>query len=101
MTANASTLIACQVVTYRFWAQRLDITVDDIAVAEGDLDVRRFFGIDDTVRPGFQAVRGTVRITGPETAERYAEVQRAVDAHCPVLDLSTAPTPVETTLITA
>ncbi|WP_067835269.1 OsmC family protein [Nocardia lijiangensis] len=94
-------LIACQVVTYRFWAQRLDITVDDIAVAaEGDLDVRGFFGIDDTVRPGFQAVRVTVRVAGPETAERYAELQRAVDAHCPVLDLSTAPTPVETTLIT-
>ncbi len=36
-----------------------------------------------------------------ETAERYAELQRAVDAHCPVLDLSTAATPVETTLITA
>ncbi|WP_435590255.1 OsmC family protein [Nocardia sp. bgisy118] len=97
-----ASLIACQVVTYRFWAQRLDITVDDIAVeAEGDLDVCGFFGLDDTVRPGFQAVRVTVRITGPETAERYAELQRAVDAHCPVLDLSTAATPVETTLITA
>ncbi|MGV9818084.1 OsmC family protein [Nocardia xishanensis] len=97
-----ASLIACQVVTYRFWAQRLDITVDDIAVAaEGDLDVRGFFGLDDTVRPGFQAVRVTVRITGPETAERYAELQRTVDAHCPVLDLSTAATPVETTLVTA
>src|SRR5690606_20621035 len=92
-------LISCQVVTYRFWAQRLGVTVEDLAItAEGDLDVRGFFGIDDSVRPGFQAVRVSVRITGPETAERYAELQHAVDAHCPVLDLSTGVTPVTTTL---
>ncbi|MBF6175834.1 OsmC family protein [Nocardia blacklockiae] len=97
-----SALIACQVVTYRFWAQRLGIAVDDLAVdAEGDLDVRGFFGLDDDVRPGFQAIRVTVRVSGPEPAERYAELQRAVDAHCPVLDLTAAKTAVETTLITA
>ncbi|GAA5063212.1 OsmC family protein [Nocardia callitridis] len=94
-------LISCQVVTYRFWAQRLGITVDDLAVdAEGDLDVRGFFGLDDTVRAGFQAVRVTVRVSGPETDERYQELQEAVDAHCPVLDLSTGQTPVTTTLVT-
>ncbi|KAF0847033.1 OsmC family protein [Nocardia caishijiensis] len=92
-------LISCQVVTYRFWAQRLGITVDDLAVtAEGDLDVRGFFGIDETVRAGFQAVRVTVRVSGPETAERYAELREAVDAHCPVLDSTTGATPVTTTL---
>ncbi|MGO4615394.1 OsmC family protein [Nocardia sp. 2YAB30] len=97
-----ASLIACQVVTYRFWAQRLGITIDDLAVtAEGDLDVRGFFGLDDTVRPGFQAVRVTVRVSGPETEQRYAELQQAVDAHCPVLDLTTGATPVDTTLITA
>ncbi|MGY2061678.1 OsmC family protein [Nocardia gipuzkoensis] len=95
-------LIACQTVTYRFWAQRLGITVDDLAIeAEGDLDVRGFFGLDDSVRPGFQAVRVTVRIDGPETVDRYTELHRAVESHCPVLDLTTAPTPVESTLITA
>ncbi|MFE5287086.1 OsmC family protein [Nocardia sp. NPDC056611] len=96
-----ASLIACQVVTYRFWAQRLGITIDDLAIeAEGDLDVRGFFGLDDTVRPGFQAVRVTVRVNGPESAARYAELQRAVDEHCPVLDLTTGRTPVETTLVT-
>ncbi|UGT43325.1 OsmC family protein [Nocardia yamanashiensis] len=96
-----ASLIACQVVTYRFWAQRLGIAVEELAIdAEGDLDVRGFFGLDDNVRAGFQAVRVNVRISGPETAERYAELQRAVDAHCPVLDLSTGHTPVHTTLVT-
>ncbi|WP_069162403.1 OsmC family protein [Nocardia altamirensis] len=94
-------LISCHVVTYRFWAQRLGITVDELEIhAEGDLDVRGFFGLDDSVRPGFQAVRVTVRIGGPETPQRYDELRQAVDAHCPVLDLTTGSTPVDTTLIT-
>ena len=32
---------------------------------------------------------------GPESAERYRELADAVDAHCPVLDLFSNPTPVE------
>lgn len=95
-------LISCQVVTYRFWADRLGLVVDDIAIdAEGDLDVRGFFGLDDDVRPGFTAVRVNVRITGPGTDEQYAELQRVVDKHCPVLDLSQEPTPVTTTIARA
>ena len=95
-------LIACQVVTYRFWAARLGVRLDDVTIsAVGDLDVRGFFGLDDDVRPGFGDVRLEVRLTGPETAERYAELHAAVDAHCPVLDLFSNPTPVRTTLATA
>lgn len=95
-------LIACQVVTYRFWAARLGVRLEDVAIsAVGDLDVRGFFGLDDDVRPGFGDVRLEVRLTGPETAERYAELHAAVDAHCPVLDLFSHPTPVRTTLTTS
>ncbi|MQY20424.1 OsmC family protein [Nocardia macrotermitis] len=94
-------LIACQVVTYRFVAQQRGIVVEDLRIdAEGDLDVRGFFGLDESVRPGFQAVRLTVHVQGPESAERYAELQREVESRCPVLDLTTAPTPVQTTLVT-
>ena len=92
-------LIGCQVVTYRFWAVRLGIRLDDVQIdAVGDLDVRGFFGLDDAVRPGFGEIRLQVRLTGPESAERYAELQEAVDAHCPVLDLFTHPTSVSTAL---
>ena len=92
-------LIACQVVVYRLYAESLGITVDDVDVtAEGDLDARRLFGIDETVRPGFSAVRLVVTVTGPETTERYEELKAAVDAHCPVLDLFTDPTPVTATI---
>ena len=89
--------IGCQVVTYRFWAAQLGIRLDDIScTAVGDLDVRGFFGLDDSVRAGFTEIRLDVRLSGPETAERYAELQAAVDAHCPLLDLFANPTPVRT-----
>lgn len=92
-------LLSCQVVTWRFWAEKLGIVVDDISArADGDLDVRGFFGLDDEVRPGFGEVRVVVTVTGPESADRYSELQQAVDAHCPVLDLARNPTPVQTVL---
>ncbi|MCX6470402.1 MAG: OsmC family protein [Corynebacteriales bacterium] len=94
-----ASLLSCQVVTYRFWAEKLGIAVDDIsAKAEGDLDVNGFFGFDDDVRAGFGEVRLEITVTGPESRERYDELQAAVDAHCPVLDLTRNATPVHTTL---
>lgn len=93
-------LIACQVVTYRFWAARLGIRLDDIQItASGDLDVRGFFGVHDGVRPGFGGVELDVRLTGPEPAHRYAELHGAVDRHCPVLDLFANSTPVRSRLV--
>lgn len=93
-------LISCQIVVYRLYAQNLGIRVDSIsATAEGDLDARGLFGIDDSVRPGFSAVRLNVRVTGPESDERYAQLHSAVDAHCPVLDLFANPTPVTVRLV--
>ncbi|PJJ70523.1 putative OsmC-like protein [Diaminobutyricimonas aerilata] len=92
-------LISCQVVVYRLYAQALGIRVDEIDIsAEGDLDVRRLFGIDESVRAGFSEVRLAVRLSGPESAEKYEELKAAVDAHCPVLDLFANPTPVVVSL---
>jgi putative redox protein len=89
-------LASCQAITYRFWAAKLGIELDGLEVtAEGDLDVRGFFGFDDGVRPGFTGVRLQITPTGPESAERYQELADAVDAHCPVLDLFSHATPVE------
>jgi putative redox protein len=87
-------LISCQIVVYRLYANALGIVVDDIDIsAEGDLDARKLFGIDENVRAGFSAVRLTVNLSGPESAERYEELRAVVDAHCPVLDLFQNPVP--------
>jgi uncharacterized OsmC-like protein len=95
-------LASCQAITYRFWAEQLGIALDDVDVdVDADLDLRGFFGLDDTVRSGFGDVRVKVTPKGPETAERYDELARAVDAHCPVLDLFANATPVTTSLAVA
>jgi uncharacterized OsmC-like protein len=92
-------LLSCQVVTYRFWAAKLGIPLDRVQIeAEGDLDVRGFFGFDDAVRPGFGEIRVKVTLFGPDGPERYRELQDVVDRHCPVLDLISNPTSVVTTL---
>lgn len=90
-----ASLLSCQIVTWRVWAEKLGIAFDEISArAEGDLDVRGFFGLDDGVRAGFEEVRVAITVTGPERAERYRELQEAVDSHCPVLDLTRNATPV-------
>ncbi len=90
---------SCQLITYRLWAAKLGVRVDTLSVeVEGDLDVRGFFGLDPNVRPGFGAVRVRVHLRGPETPARYAELQRTVDAHCPVFDAFTKATPVQVEL---
>ncbi len=81
-------LVSCQVVVFRLYAQALGLTIDTIEItAEGDLDVRKLFGIDEAGRAGFHDVRVKVDITGPHTAEQYENLRQVVDAHCPVLDL--------------
>ena len=90
-----ASLGSCQAITYRFWAEQLGIAFDTLTVrVEGDLDLRGFFGVDDTVRPGFSAVRIEVTVTGPESPGRYQELAEVVDGHCPVLDLFQNPVPV-------
>jgi hypothetical protein len=60
-----ASLGSCQAITYRFWAENLGISFDKLTVTvEGDLDIRNFLGFDDSVRPGFSAVRVQIGITG-------------------------------------
>ncbi|TAM71368.1 MAG: OsmC family peroxiredoxin [Microbacteriaceae bacterium] len=88
-------LLSCQIVVYRLYAHALGIQVEEIDIAaEGDLDARRLFGLNEDVRPGFTDVRLAITITGPETEDRYQQLRAAVDAHCPVLDLFSNATPV-------
>jgi uncharacterized OsmC-like protein len=90
---------SCQAITYRVWAQLQGVRIDRISVrVDGDLDLRGFFGVDSSVRPGFTGVRVVVSLSGPETEERYREFQKQADRFCPVLDLFQNSTPVTTVL---
>lgn len=93
-------LVSCQVVVFRLYAQALGLTIDEIEItAEGDLNVQKLFGIDESGRAGFRDVRLTVDIAGPNSAEEYANLREVVDEHCPVLDLFSNPVPTSSTLV--
>src|SRR5215510_12240081 len=63
---------SCQAITYRVWAAQLGIRVDKVEIGiDGDIDLRGFFGIDDHIRAGFNAVRIRVNLSGPEQPARY------------------------------
>jgi uncharacterized OsmC-like protein len=93
---------SCQAITYRVWAAQLGIKLNKVEIGiDGDIDLRGFFGIDDRIRAGFNAVRIRVSLSGPEEAARYEELAAAVDSHCPVLDLFRNRVPVERKLVSA
>lgn len=88
---------ACQAQVYRFWSEKLGIGFDALRVeVRGDIDVRRLFGADEVVRPGFSKVEIDVHISGPESPSRYEELRRAVNEHCPMLDVVSNPVAVST-----
>lgn len=90
---------SCNVITYQVWAAKLGIIIETIDITlEGELDVQGFFGLNPNVRSGFQSIDMAVKITGPETNERYADLTQLVNEHCPVLDVLTAGVPVRATV---
>ncbi len=94
-------LATCQEITYRLYADALDIPLDNVSVnIEGDLDLAGFFAVDDSVRPGYQTIRGTVNLDSSAPREKLELLKQAVDAHCPVLDIISNPTPVTLTIAT-
>lgn len=93
-------LASCQIVVYKYWAAKENVRLDSLKVdVEGDFDFRTMFGFDGGGRPGLSDVRVKVTISGPESEDTYAALQKQVDEHCPVLDLVSNPTPVSTTLV--
>ena len=86
----------CQEITYRAYATALGIPLDSVRVElTGDLDLRGFFAVDDSVRPGYSAIRGTVHLSSSASPEVLEQLRQAVNAHCPVLDIVSNPVPVQ------
>jgi putative redox protein len=85
----------CQEITYRAYATALGIPLRHVSVnLTGTIDLKGFFAVDDTVRPGYQKVTGTVRLESTASDEQLEMLRTAVNAHCPVLDIIQNPVPV-------
>jgi uncharacterized OsmC-like protein len=82
-------------VTLRCHAALLGITVGRISIQlTGDLDIRGFFDADPAIRSGFQDIKLKVAVESQATPEQLAQLLRATDRGCPVLDTCRGATPI-------
>ncbi|MCE2491700.1 MAG: OsmC family protein [Alphaproteobacteria bacterium] len=89
-------LAACQEVTYRLYADAMEIPLRSVSVTvTGEADLRGFVDVDG-IRAGLQRVTGTVTLDTPAGPEDIWRLRARVDAHCPVLD--SLQTPIEVSL---
>jgi uncharacterized OsmC-like protein len=78
---------SCLAMGYAMWAAKLDIPVDSVeVVVEADYDARGMYGVDDSVSPGWTAVRYTAHISSPAGEEKVRELVEFADRHSPLLD---------------
>lgn len=89
-------LAACHEVTYRLYADAMDINLQDVAVSvTGVSDARGFFNVDDEVDAGFSEVFGDINIVSNASDEDIERLRQTVNRHCPVLDDLRKPLKVE------
>ncbi len=94
-------LASCQEVAYRAWAAALNLPLDDVQVeVEGEMDFRGFFAVCPNARPGFRRISARVRMVSDAPPAALERLRRAVEEHCPLLDMLSRPVPVTVDLAT-
>jgi len=92
-------LAACHEVTYRLYADAMDISLDSIAVSvTGVSDAKGFFSVDDKTPAGFSEIFGTIAIESSASDDDIERLRQTVNRHCPVLDDITRPVSVNLTI---
>lgn len=77
-------LNACMTVGYVAQCGIRGIELESLEIeTTGDIDLRGFLGLDESVAPGYEALSYTVRIKGNATPEQFEEVHAAVMAASP------------------
>ena len=72
-------LNACMAVGYVAQAAVHGIALDTLEIeTRGQLDLRGFLGLDESVPPGYRQLDYTVRISGDGTPEQFREIHEAV-----------------------
>jgi uncharacterized OsmC-like protein len=87
-------LAACLTGTIVFHAAARGIALKGLeATVQGDLDAQGVLGLDDSVRPGYEQIRVTIRATGDFDDNQLAELA-SLTRYSPVRDLVSNPVPV-------
>ena len=79
-----SAVNACMIVGYAAQAALRGVTLTTCRIeTKGELDLRGFLGLDDTVPPGYREVDYRVTLEGDGSREQYEEIHAAVRATSP------------------
>lgn len=92
-------LAGCVTTSLVYHASARGIRIDEVSsTLEGQLDLRGFLGMDDSVRNGYEKIRVTLRVKGDATDEQLEELCRLAERRSPVFDIVSNPVPVEVKL---
>jgi uncharacterized OsmC-like protein len=87
-------LAACLSGTVVYHAAARGIALDGVKTTiEGDLDLHGFLGLDSNVRPGYERIRVTLKVTGDFDDNQLAELA-SLTRYSPVRDIVSNPVPV-------
>ena len=87
-------LAACVSGTIVYHAAARGIAIEGMETTiQGDLDVHGFLGLDDAVRPGFERIRVSIKVTGDIDDSQLGELA-SLTRYSPVRDIVTNPVPV-------
>ena len=94
-------LAACISVGYVYNAAARGISIESLRFdAEGELDLRAFLGLSETVRPGFKSITFTATVKADATRRDLEELCEYVQRTSPLLDIIRNPVPVTIGLVT-
>lgn len=92
-------LAGCLTTSLIYQAAAQGIRVYEVSTQfEGDLDLRGFLGLSETVRNGYEDVRVTMRIKADAPPEKLEELCLLAQQRSPVFDIVTRPVPVTVNL---
>jgi uncharacterized OsmC-like protein len=94
-------LASCISVGYVYNAAARGITIESLRFdVEGDLDLRAFLGLSETVRPGFERITFTATVKANAKRADLESLCEYVQRTSPVLDIIRNPVPVSIRLVT-
>ena len=92
-------LASCLAVGFIYNAAAQGINVESLSFdLEGDLDLRAFLGLSETVRPGYESIRLAYLVKSDAPREKLVELCNYVQKTSPVLDIIRNPVPVTVSL---
>ena len=89
-------LSGCMTTGIVYHAAARGIELEEVeSTYSGDLDVRGFLGLDESVRNGFEKIRVSFRLKGDATEEQLDELVQLAKERSPVFDIVANGVPVE------